>query len=526
VLAAATLSLASARAVEIDTGNADWSLRWDNTLKGNLRVRTENADPVLKDSFNSSGGLQALNLNAGDQNFQRRGIVSERLDLLSEMDAVWRKNFGVRVSAAAWYDAKLHRKTQADNDPTIGQTPYNEFPAETRKIAGNKAELLDAFAFGTWDTGNGTKLSARLGQHALLYGESVFFGDNGIAAAQGPIDIDKFLASPNAQFKEVIRPVPQVSAQLQISPTLSIGGYYQFRWKSHRLPPAGSYFSIANMPWGSEQPVFLGGPAPLLPGPDQEPKDSGQFGLQLKWHLGDTDIGFYAARYHDKAGQLYFRNDPVSPTWFYQFPANVKTAGVSFSRSFGDFNFAGEASIRDDVPLLSTANMVYDPTLTAQPRVAKGRTAHANLSTLAVFGPNFIAKETSLFAEIAWNRLLKKDDPDGVLDTGRSRDATAIQFIYTPSYRQVVSGLDLTVPVGLRYTIDGHSAVTQWDARGAGNANIGVTGDYLAVWQFSLTYSHFIGRAVPLVDYSKGYSGHGSFVADRNNVALSVRRTF
>ncbi|HWH84135.1 MAG TPA: DUF1302 family protein [Burkholderiaceae bacterium] len=549
VLAAATLSVASAGALEFDTGSQDWSLRWDNTVKGSLRARTARADPALKDSFRlldpnnpASAFPQALNFNAGDQNFQKRGIVSERLDLLSEIDAIWRKDFGVRVSGAAWYDAKLHRSTQADNDPLIGQTPYNEFPSETRKIAGRKAEVLDAFAFGTWNTGGGTKLSVRLGQHALLYGESVFFGDNGIARAQGPIDIDKLLASPNAQFKEIIRPVPQVSVQMQVSPTVSVGGYYQFRWKEDRLPPSGSYFSTVNIPWGAAQPQFVPGATSLFvlsPGGDREPKNSGQFGLQLKWRLADFDLGFYAARYHDKDGQAYGRLDVLTPpssagtqpgVWFYDFPENVKTFGASFSRSLGDFNFAGEASLRTDVPLRST-DMIY-PSVLPRPRLSKGRTAHVNLSTLAVFGPNFISKETSLIAEIAWNRLLSKDDPDGQLDTGRTRDATAVQFIYTPTYRQVVPGLDLNVPMGVRYTVDGNSSVTAWDAKGSGSANIGITGDYLGVWQFSLTYTHFIGRAMPFADYSglatggNAILGHGNNVADRNNVALSLRRTF
>jgi len=42
---------------------------------------------------------QALNFNAGDQTFQGRGLVSARADLLSEFDAIWRRDFGIRVSA-------------------------------------------------------------------------------------------------------------------------------------------------------------------------------------------------------------------------------------------------------------------------------------------------------------------------------------------------------------------------------------------------------------------------------------------
>jgi hypothetical protein len=395
------------------------------------------------------------------------------------------------------------------------------------------------------------KLTARLGRHALQYGESLFFGDNGIARAQGPVDIDKLLASPNAQFKEIIRPVPQLSAQLQVTPEVSVGGYVQFRWEEDRLAPAGSYFSTANVPWGSQQPEFVGIPAGtpisgnyvLTPGADQKPKNSGQFGLQLKWRVGETDLGAYVARFHDKSGQLYGNLDPTAPpspfgtlpgTWFYKFPGNVKTVGVSASHSFGDFNVAGEASVRDDMPLRST-NMIYPGGFGApQPQPAMGRTAHLNLSTLATFGPSFIARESSLVAEIAWNRVLSKDDPNGELDKAATRDATAIQLIYTPSYRQALPGLDLSVPVGLRYVIDGNSSVTGagWGAKGTGTATLGIEGSYLGVWQFALSYTHYIGKAVPFVDFSPILAGgtpvfgDGNPLADRNHLALSLRRTF
>ena len=562
-LAAAAALACSAQAFEIETGHPDWSVRWDNSVRLSTKFRTEAADPALKDSFRqvptgapppapaSFAFPQALNFNAGDQNFQKRGLVSARADLLSEFDAVWKRDFGLRLSAAAWYDDQLHRKTQADNDPTIGQTPFDEFPERTKKIAGEKAELLDAFVFGGWRLGNGMKLTARLGRHALQYGESLFFGDNGIARAQGPVDIDKLLASPNAQFKEIIRPVPQLSAQLQISPEVSLGGYVQFRWEEDRLAPAGSYFSTANVPWGSQQPEFVSIPAGtpisgnyvLTPGADQKPKDSGQFGLQLKWRLGETDLGAYAARFHDKSGQLYGNLNPAAPpspfgtlpgTWFYKFPADVKTLGVSASHSFGDFNVAGEASVRDDMPLRST-NMIYPGGFGApQPQPALGRTAHLNLSTLATFGPSFIARESVLVAEIAWNRVLSKDDPNNELDKAATRDATALQFIYTPSYRQALPGLDLSVPVGLRYVIDGNSSVTGagWGARGTGTATLGLEGSYLGVWQFAMSYTHYIGKAVPFVDFSPILAGgtpvfgDGNPLADRNHLALSLRRTF
>jgi len=545
--AAAALLACHAGAIELETGNPDWSVRFDNTVKASTIYRTKAADPALVDSFRllvpgvpASAFPQALNFNAGDDNFRNRGFVSKRIDLLSEFDAVYRKDFGLRVSGAAWYDAAYRGKTDA-GEPVNGQAPFNEFPSGTRELAGQKAELLDAFVFGGWDLGGGRKLSARLGRHALLYGESLFFGDNGIARAQGPVDVFKLLSSPNAQFKEIIRPVPQVSGSLQLSPELTAGAYYQFRWEADRLPPAGSFYSVANIPWGSAQPEFVGIPSGpiagnyvLSPSADVKARNSGQFGAQLKWRVAETDLGFYAARYHDKGGQVYGNlnvANPAASSWNYVFPEAIKTAGVSASRSVGDVNFAAEGSMRWNMPLRST-NIVYPGAFAPPPPYATGRTAHLNFSWLATLGPNFLARESTFIGELAWNSVLKTNDPGGELDKGRTRSSTAAQFIFAPSYRQVAPGLDISVPVGVRYTLDGRSSITAWDARGAGSATLGVEGTYLGVWQFAVTYTHYIGKATPFVEYTPLLSGGspiyatGNPLADRNSIALSVRRTF
>lgn len=546
LLSLAALMASTAQATQLDVDNPDLSIRFDNTFKGSVLYRLQSASPELVNSYRNIPGIgpfpQALNFTAGDDNFREAGVFSKRVDLLSELDVVYRKTTGLRLSAAGWYDAAYNGQSDA-TDVFNGQSPTNEFPSGTRSLAGRKAEVLDAFVFTDWDLGDGKKLTARLGRHSLLYGESIFFGDNGIARAQGPLDIFKLQSSPNAQFKEILRPVPQLSAELQLSTSMSIGAYYQFRWEADRLSPAGSYFSTANIPWGSQQSQFLNlGPAGsylLTPGTNSEPGDSGQFGAQLKWHLADTDLGFYAARYHDKDGQAYGvlapLGAPVAPgvspgNWSYTFGQSVKVYGVSASRSIGDFNVAAEVSLRDGTPLLST-EMLYVAG-SAAPQYATGRTAHINLSTLASFGPNFLAKESTFIGELAWNRLLSKNDPDGSLDAGRTRDATAIQFIYTPTYRQVMNGLDISVPFGLRYTLDGRSSVTYWDAQGSGSANIGIEGNYLNGWQFSLTYTNYIGSKVPFYDYSPALTGgpgiysKGNPLADRNFIAFSLRRTF
>ncbi len=546
-MAALSFMCGASRAAQIDTDSQDLSLRWDNTVKLSTLYRLKDADPALVDSVRllvpnvpASAFPQALNFNAGDDNFRKQGFVSERVDVLSEFDAVWQHQFGLRVSAAGWYDAAYHRHSDA-TDPANGQAVVNEFPSRTRRQEGGQAEFLDAFVFGGVDFDDGMKLTGRLGRHALQWGESLFFGDNGIARAQGPIDIDKLLASPNAQFKEIIRPVPQLSTQLQLSSDVSLGAYYQFRWEADRLPAAGSYFSTANTAWGSEQPEFVNIPSGpiagsyvLSAGGDHSARNSGQFGLQMKWRVAETDVGLYAARYHDKDGQLYGNlnvQTPDASQWYYVFPQGINVFGASASQSLGDFNIAMEGSVRDHMPLRSQ-NMTYPSAFAPAPQFATGRTAHFNLSTLATFGPTFLSQESSLVAELAWNRVLKTTDPDSELDAGRTRDATALQAIFTPTYRQVLPGLDLDVPVGLRYTLNGNSSVTNWDAKHTGSATFGLAGNYLGVWQLSLGYTHYLGKAVPYIDYSPLLAGgspiysHGNPLADRDSVAFSVRRTF
>src|SRR4051812_7124034 len=108
---AATLAAVHGHAAELELSNPDWTVRFDNTLKISTMYRVHDADPALVDTTRqlvpgvpASAFPQALNFNAGDDNFRNKGLVSKRIDLLSEFDAVYRKDFGMRISAAGWYD--------------------------------------------------------------------------------------------------------------------------------------------------------------------------------------------------------------------------------------------------------------------------------------------------------------------------------------------------------------------------------------------------------------------------------------
>ena len=92
MIMASLAAMGSAAAGEIYTGNPDLVVRWDNTFRFNLANRVEDQDASI---------LNSPNFDDGDRNFDR-GMVSQRIDLLSEFDLIWQDRLGFRVSAAGW----------------------------------------------------------------------------------------------------------------------------------------------------------------------------------------------------------------------------------------------------------------------------------------------------------------------------------------------------------------------------------------------------------------------------------------
>lgn len=537
-LALVALAASQAQAFEFDTGNPDLRVRWDNTLKYSAAWRTQDASSKLTE------GQTALNLDDGDRNFDK-GLISNRLDLLSELDITY-NNVGARLSGAAWYDDVYNQGTD-NNDPGRANSysvDYDAFTDDTRKLHGRKGELLDAFIFGKTEIGD-MPLSGRLGQYAMQWGESLFFGMNGIAGGMAPVDVVKGLSVPNTQFKELIRPVQQISGQLQLTPDVSVGAYYQFEWEANRLPAAGSYFSTDDFFGdGAERmfvgaPVFPGGqPLAFFHGNDKQAKDSGQGGVQVRWRTETVDWGLYAIRFHDKSPQLNVRPDfanldPVSGKageFYWVYPEGIEAFGASFSTTVGNFNLAGELSTRWNQPLASTNQHALAVGEAIEnddnPVYATGRTLHANVSWLASLEPNFIAAESSFLGEIAWNRVMSVSKNADAVDPNADRDATSLRLVFEPMYRQILPGLDLSVPIGASYTNGASMALgTGFGTDHGGDLNIGLKGNYLNTSSLGLTYTHYYGPENTFLDADNHYTFEQS-LKDRDFIAFTVSRTF
>jgi hypothetical protein len=539
-----------ASAVEIDTGVPDVKLRWDNTFKysGALRARDRH-DALVAD----------INQDDGDRNFGK-GLISNRVDWLSEVDANW-QNLGARISAAAWYDTVYNRRNDNDSAGAFGPGTstvnttgaFDEFLPSTRKLHGRKAEVLDAFVSARFTPGD-MALTTRLGRHAMFWGESLFLGSNAIAGGQQPVDVIKLVSVPGTEFKDGLLPVPQVSAEFSPASDVTVAAYYQFRYRANRLPAPGSYFSVLD----SFPPPNLTLLGPVgVPVSELEAKDSGQGGVSVRMTLGQTDVGLYALQFHDKAPQYY----PVlglvpgpAPGVFVPAPVgfriayheNTRAVGASASHTFGDVNAAVEASIRTNAALASTASA--DASGLAPPGVlaandnadntayAVGRTAHVNLNMIWTVPRTPLWNEASMAAEIAWNRMLSCTRQCTALDPHATRDAARLAVRLAPIYNQVLPGLNVSVPITLNYTPKGSRSTAlgqAWAVSSGGDLSLGLQGTYLETWRFGLNVTHFFGPAGLAVEPIPGSPVPGAnrfsykqSLRDRDFVSFAASRTF
>ena len=527
LLCASYYGLNTAEAIEFDTGNTDLKARWDNTVTYSTARRTKSPSSRLTSD---------INLDDGDRNF--RGMISNRVDLLSELDVTY-KNFGARVSAAGWYDDVYNQGTKNNSLSTVNSYSVapGRFPDETRKLHGRNAEILDAYVFGRFDLGN-SPTTLRLGKHTLLYGENLFFGSNGIAGAQAPVDVIKALSVPGSQVKEVLRPVNQLSVQSQLTPQISMGAYYQLEWKANRLPGAGSYFAPLDMGGPGAERFFVGDGAAFFKQGDMKAKDSGQFGAQLRFRPsgGDIEYGLYALKFHSKTPALYlYPGDGFNPVTGQVgatrevYAENIKLYGMSASTTINDIGVAGEISVRRNNPLLSTGQMAI-PGVTNNsndPGYAVGNTAHAQVSALYSLPRNAIWDSASIAGEVAWARVTSVTKNAQALEPLGKKDGLAFRMIIEPSYFQVLPGLDISVPVGVGYTPKGKSWASSMGANRSGDISIGIKGDYLKTWRFGVSYTHYFGPEGTIYDGSANYtSTFKQWMKDRDFISLNVQRTF
>lgn len=528
----------SACAIEIDLGNPDYRLRFDNTIRYNLGVRMEDQDNRI---------MNTPTTDESDGKFDKGDIVTNRVDLLSEVDFAYKYLWGARVSAAAWYDDAYKDGGVDSNIPGYSTSYDNDhYSSEVdRYVHGPSGEILDAFIWTNFNIGP-VPVNLKVGRHTNYWGEGLLFGAHAVSYSQAPSDGVKAVTSPGIETKEVFLPVGQVSVKAQLTDTLSVAVQQFFEWDNTRMPYGGTYF-------GPADPFFEGPDRfPLQPGFNLERRstkrgrDTANWGVMGKLNLEqiESTVGAYYREFDDY--QPWLAPELVAaPGGYYRLvhPRDVKLAGLSFSRVFNSVAVGMDLSYRKNGALNATG---VSPVDEEGPR---GNTIHFVANAVYGVPRNFIANNATLVGEFAYSHLDKvtkheelykgdgysgcadaRSTPANPLSGGKedgcsTDDYYAVAVNYTPQYLSIFPSWDLEVPLTVNYGINGNAASAGGGSEGALAWSVGAKMTYIQRHEFSLRYADTSAQEKTLLN--GGVGGNGAVgTTDRGWLAFTYKTSF
>lgn len=544
-VAAAAMVLVTAGpagAFEIETGNPDLAVRWDNTVRLNYGVRAESRDNKI--------GNSALS-DEGTYSFDRNDAVAQRLDLLSELDIVWMKRFGARVSAAGWYDAAYGDQSRTNPSPPLNAIPSyvnRQYSNTTQRFyQGPSGEVLDAFVFGGADLA-GVPVQAKAGRHTLYWGESLFLGGHmhSIAYSQNPLDLQKGFATPGTEVKELFRPLNQLSAQAQVTDTVSVSGQYLLEWEAARYPEGGTYLGPVDFVFNGPDRQFLSPAAGFAyRTAPAEPSQHGELGLATRWSPAwlDGTLGFHYRRFADKLPQTLLTAVGPANTSRYTlvYADGIDLYGVSLAKNLAGVSVGAEVSYRHNTPLNAQV-LGPAPGLPAEGETKgpRGDTWHALVNVAGALPRTALFDVAAYAAELQWSRWSKvrsganlfnaegfapcngRDKWDGCA----TKDYVGVSVAFAPTWFQVLPGVDLSMPVTYAVGLSGNAATVFGGNQGLGNYTIGFGADLYQKYRFDLKYIDFIGRYKDNGTAVTSTNGLTTYLKDRGFVSLTFKTTF
>jgi hypothetical protein len=536
-----------AAAFEFDTGNPDLSIRWDNTFRYNLGVRVEGRDSKIGNSAVSDEGTYS---------FDTGSAVTNRIDVLSELDVVWKKRYGFRVSGAGWYDAAYDDNSSSNpNAPLVNIPSYlnrRYTPYINKYYQGPDAELLDAFGFANFDLG-AAPTAVKVGRHSLYWGESLFVNGNihGIAYAQNPLDLQKGFATPGSEAKELFRPLGQVSAQSQVTDTVSVAGQYFWQWEEFRYPEGGTYTGPVDFVFNGPQRQFLSNALGFATnGNPLEPSQSGDWGLSTRWSPDwlDGTLGFYYRNYSDKLPQTLLTQVGANRSIYNLiYKDDIDLWGISLAKNIGGVSLGAELSYRHNTPLNA---QVLGNAAAAGP-IARGTTPgpvgdtyHGVVNVVGLIPRTAVFDAANYGVELTWSQwadvksganlffaegypgCVVAGQPAGKWDGCTTKNYFGLAAAFTPTWFQVFPGIDLQAPLTFATGLKGNAATVFGGNQANGNYTIGVGADIYQKYRVDLKYIDWFGRYKDNGNAVTSQNGFTTLLSDRGFVSLTVKVTF
>jgi Protein of unknown function (DUF1302) len=536
----------AAHAFQLDFGpDSDWKGNFDNTVQYVYGVRAGGVDPKI-------GNNPAY--AESDYRFPNKGdVVTNRLSLLSEFDAVYKGRAGVRLSASLWKDAAYNDTAKTNPGWAIAPgalgpnpgTPYSsnytnsQYSSYTKRWQIEGGELREAFVFANFDLGERPS-NLKAGRLTEYWGNSLFFSAAGIAYSQSGVDGIKALSVPGTQAKELSLPRGQISFSTQVADEVQFGAQYFVESQQDRMPSGGTYLGLADFLFEGPDSSFAFGGAPRMS--SGKPKDiNDNFGLQLKWSpqwLAGT-LGAYYRQFDETASAGPLFGIPVIggvPTLAYAlaYPEKTKLVGFSLDKQILGASVGVEVTYRQNTALNTSAGALIGAAQAAaaggnfyapdSSLVARGDTLNVVVNAVSVLDRTPLYNTGNLVAELGMVKKLRVTSneafyngegtaacigaglPAGAADgrnTGCSSDtAFMVAGLFEPQWLQVFPGVDLSAPLYAMYGLSGNAAsngisVKEGDLMYA----VGVKALVKQRYNFTLQYNGYDGRSVGTTNY-------------------------
>lgn len=366
---ASTLA-APAFGVTFNIGEIEGQL--DSSISVGASWSVQGADPDLIGTRNG-GQASSQTGDDGRLNFKKGETFSKIFKGIHDLELKY-GDTGVFVRGKYWYDFELKDESRLLYD----------IDDSNRKQAAQAsgAEILDAFIYHNYAIGD-MPGSVRLGKQVVSWGESTFIMNS--INAINPVDVAAF-RRPGAEIKEGLIPVNMFYVSQSLTDNLSAEFFYQLEWDQTVLDNCGTFFAVDVVQDGCNDRLAVGGSdfgGPGSPGyqyvgraQDNDPRDSGQYGIALRWFSPelDTEFGFYSMNYHSRtpilsyvAGRSVYLfpdsiQDPATgemyAKYYMDYPEDIRLHGVSFSTIVGSASVQGELSYRPNMPMqLNTTDL-------------------------------------------------------------------------------------------------------------------------------------------------------------------------
>ncbi|AYG43511.1 DUF1302 domain-containing protein [Pseudomonas sp. Leaf58] len=370
--------------------------QFDSSLSIGASWSTANPNQNLIGVNNGGKGLSQTS-DDGHLNFKKGETFSKIFKGIHDLELKY-GDTGVFVRGKYWYDFELKDESR----------PFKDISDSNRKEGAKSsgAEMLDAFVYHNYAIGDQPG-SVRLGKQVVSWGESTFIG-GGINSIN-PIDVAAF-RRPGAEVKEGLIPVNMFYVSQSLTDNLSAEAFYQIEWDQTVVDNCGTFFSqpdiIADgctdnlrvlnssrtVPGAAQQFLATQGVnineegVLVRRGADRDARDSGQFGVAMRYMFEplDTEFGAYFMNYHSRApifsatgaapsvfgglSALPAQLRALAPLivagnseYFVEYPEDIRLYGLSFSTTLPTGTaWSGEVSYRPNAPVqLNTTDILF-----------------------------------------------------------------------------------------------------------------------------------------------------------------------